>query len=302
MAAKMSLDSFDKKILDCLQDEADMALAEIARRVGLSTTPCWRRINRLQEAGVIRARVALLERKAVNAGVTVFVAVRTAQHNAQWLSRFAKAVASFPEVMDCYRMSGEIDYLIRLALPDIEAYDAFYKRLIAKVELCRRHLHVRHGGDQVHHAAPAQLPALGRAGVDGCERRLCRQLGEELAKALVAVAGAPAHRHAQEGTALAGIGLDQFVAMGRESRTIRPSWREGHAGAFALDERRQSLVATRAGIVELDGGRTVRRRRSPATTDGSGRQTPPTSCRSIGPAPCCWRRSPPCNDRRSRGP
>ena len=96
MAAKMSLDSFDKKILDCLQDDADMALAEVARRVGLSTTPCWRRINRLQEAGIIRARVALLERKAVNAGVTVFVAVRTAQHNAQWLGRFAKAVASFP--------------------------------------------------------------------------------------------------------------------------------------------------------------------------------------------------------------
>ena len=135
MAAKLSLDSFDKKILDCLQDDSGMALAEIARRVGLSTTPCWRRINRLQEAGIIRARVALLERKAVNAGVTVFVAVRTAQHNAQWLGRFAKAVASFPEVMDCYRMSGEIDYLIRLALPDIEAYDAFYKRLIARVEL-----------------------------------------------------------------------------------------------------------------------------------------------------------------------
>ena len=86
-------------------------------------------------AGIIRARVALLDRKAMNAAVTVFVAVRTAQHNAQWLGRFAKAVASFPEVMDCYRMSGEIDYLIRLALPDIEAYDAFYKRLIAKVDL-----------------------------------------------------------------------------------------------------------------------------------------------------------------------
>src|SRR5215467_5486016 len=82
MAAKMSLDSFDKKILDCLQDDADMPLAEIARKVGLSTTPCWRRINRLQEAGIIRAKVALLDRKAVNAGVTVFVAVRTAQHNA----------------------------------------------------------------------------------------------------------------------------------------------------------------------------------------------------------------------------
>ena len=82
MAAKLSLDSFDRKILECLQDNSDMPLAEVARRVGLSTTPCWRRINRLQGDGVIRARVALLDRKAVNAGVTVFVAVRTAQHNA----------------------------------------------------------------------------------------------------------------------------------------------------------------------------------------------------------------------------
>jgi Lrp/AsnC family transcriptional regulator len=135
MAGKIILDSFDRKILDCLQNDADMPLAEVAKKVGLSTTPCWRRINRLQEQGIIKARVALLDRKAVNAGVTVFVAVRTAQHSAQWLGRFAKAVATFPEVMDCYRMSGEIDYLIRLALPDIEAYDAFYKRLIAKVEL-----------------------------------------------------------------------------------------------------------------------------------------------------------------------
>lgn len=135
MPGKITLDSFDRKILECLQDDADMALAQIARRVGLSTTPCWRRIKRLQDEGIVRARVALLDRKAVNVGVTVFVAIRTAQHSAPWLARFAKAVASFPEVMDCYRMSGEIDYLIRLALPDIEAYDAFYKRLIAKVEL-----------------------------------------------------------------------------------------------------------------------------------------------------------------------
>src|SRR5258708_8301450 len=134
MAAKLSLDSFDRKILECLQDNSDMPLAEVARRVGLSTTPCWRRINRLQGDGVIRARVALLDRKAINAAVTVFVAVRTAQHNAAWLTRFAKAVPSFPEVMDCYRMSGEIDYLIRLALPDIEAY-GFYKQLIAKIDL-----------------------------------------------------------------------------------------------------------------------------------------------------------------------
>src|ERR1044072_7192130 len=106
MAAKMTLDSFDKKILDCLQDDADMALAEIARRGGPATTPSRRRITRLQEAGIIRARVALLERKAVNAGVTVFVAVRTAQHNAQWLGRFATAVASFPVVLDCSLIGG----------------------------------------------------------------------------------------------------------------------------------------------------------------------------------------------------
>src|SRR5262249_56760262 len=92
VAAKTSLDSFDRKILDCLQDDADVPLAEIARKVGLSTTPCWRRINRLQAGGIIRARVALLDRKALNAGVTAFVAVRTAQHNAQWLGRFAKAI------------------------------------------------------------------------------------------------------------------------------------------------------------------------------------------------------------------
>ena len=131
----LRLDEIDRRILRALQQDARLTTAQLAERIGLSTTPCWRRINRLQEQGIIRARVALLDRKALNAGVTVFVAVRTSQHSAQWLGRFAKAVASFPEVMDCYRMSGEIDYLIRLALPDIEAYDAFYKRLIARVEL-----------------------------------------------------------------------------------------------------------------------------------------------------------------------
>ncbi|QQS11998.1 MAG: Lrp/AsnC family transcriptional regulator [Rhodospirillales bacterium] len=130
-----SLDDQDRKILALLQRDATLAVSEIAAKVGLSTTPCWRRIQKLEEAGVIRRRVALLDRAALNAGVTVFVAVRTSQHNAQWLAKFAKAVADFPEVVDCYRMSGEIDYLLRLALPDIAAYDSFYKRLIAKVDL-----------------------------------------------------------------------------------------------------------------------------------------------------------------------
>jgi len=131
----MPLDPTDRKILALLQRDATMAVAEIAEAVNLSVTPCWRRIQRLERDGVIRRRVALLDRHALNAGVTVFVAVRTSQHTAKWLERFAAAVKTFPEVVDCYRMSGEIDYLLRLALPDIAAYDAFYKRLIAKVEL-----------------------------------------------------------------------------------------------------------------------------------------------------------------------
>ena len=129
------MDEFDKRILSCLQADSRLSLAELAERVGLSTTPCWRRVQRLQADGVIRAHVALLDRQALNLGVTVFVAIRTNQHNAAWLARFAKAVIEVPEVMDCYRMSGEIDYLLRLVLPDIAAYDRFYKRLIERVEL-----------------------------------------------------------------------------------------------------------------------------------------------------------------------
>lgn len=131
----VTLDAFDVKILNLLQRDATMPLAEISAQVGLSSTPCWRRIQKLEEAGVIRKRVALLDRGALNVGVTVFVAIRTQQHNARWLRDFARAVSGFPEVVDCYRMAGDIDYLLRLALPDIAAYDAFYKRLIAKIEL-----------------------------------------------------------------------------------------------------------------------------------------------------------------------
>jgi len=131
----ISLDALDIKILNLLQRDATMPLAEISSQVGLSSTPCWRRIQKLEEAGVIRKRVALLDRAALNVGVTVFVAIRTQQHNARWLRDFARAVSGFPEVVDCYRMAGDIDYLLRLVLPDIAAYDAFYKRLIAKIEL-----------------------------------------------------------------------------------------------------------------------------------------------------------------------
>lgn len=124
------MDAIDRKILACLQDTATLSVSEVADRVGLSTTPCWRRIQNLEKKGVIRKRVALLDRAQLNLGVDVFVAVRTSQHNIEWLEKFARAVSEFPEVVEFYRMSGEIDYLMRVVVPDIPAYDAFYKRLI----------------------------------------------------------------------------------------------------------------------------------------------------------------------------
>lgn len=125
----------DRKILNELQNNANRPVAEIAERVGLSTTPCWRRIQNLEKNGVIRGRVALLDRDRLNVGVDVFVAIRTHEHNAQWLKTFATVVARFPEVVEFHRMSGEVDYLLRVVVPDIAAYDAFYQRLISEVDI-----------------------------------------------------------------------------------------------------------------------------------------------------------------------
>ena len=131
----MHIDEIDRKILNLVQGDATMPVAAIAERVGLSATPCWRRIQKLEEAGVIRARVALLDPEKLNVGVTVFVSVRTNQHDLAWLDKFAGAVRDFPEVVEFYRMSGDVDYLLRIVVPDIAAYDAVYKRLIARVPL-----------------------------------------------------------------------------------------------------------------------------------------------------------------------
>ncbi|RLP80618.1 Lrp/AsnC family transcriptional regulator [Xanthobacter tagetidis] len=131
----MSLDPIDLRLLRLLQQDAELPLADLAERVGLSPTPCWRRIQKLEKAGIIRRRVALLDRKLLNAGVTVFIAVRTAKHSAEWLGEFAVAVRDIPEIVDFYRMSGEIDYLLKALVPDIAAYDALYKKLISRIEL-----------------------------------------------------------------------------------------------------------------------------------------------------------------------
>ncbi len=129
------MDAIDRKILDQLQRDATLSIAEIAERVGLSSTPCWRRIQKLEDTGVIRSRVALLDAEKLQVGVTVFVAVKTEDHSLEWLEAFAKAAAELPEVMEFYRMSGDVDYLLRIVVPDIAGYDAVYKRLINKVRL-----------------------------------------------------------------------------------------------------------------------------------------------------------------------
>ncbi len=129
------MDEFDRKILSCLQHDAGQSVADVAEQVGLSATPCWRRIRNLEKAGVVKGRVALLDRHALGLGTTVFVAVRTREHTEDWLDAFAKAVNEFEEVVEFHRMSGDIDYLLKVVVADITAYDEFYKRLIARVPL-----------------------------------------------------------------------------------------------------------------------------------------------------------------------
>jgi len=124
------MDRFDRAILEVLQQDSTRPVADIAERIGLGTTACWRRIQKLEEQGVIRARVALLDPAQLNVGVTVFVSVRTNQHAMDWLQHFHAAVAAIPEVVELYRMAGDTDYLMRIVVPDIAAYDGVYKRLI----------------------------------------------------------------------------------------------------------------------------------------------------------------------------
>ncbi|MEP3429569.1 MAG: Lrp/AsnC family transcriptional regulator [Roseibium sp.] len=129
------MDRIDRRILSILQEDCTVPVAEIGRRVGLSTTPCWRRIQKMEEEGVITGRVALLAPAKINAKVTAFVAITTSQHSEDWLKKFADVIQEFPEVVEFYRMAGQVDYLLRVAVPDIEAYDAFYKKLIAKIDI-----------------------------------------------------------------------------------------------------------------------------------------------------------------------
>jgi Lrp/AsnC family transcriptional regulator len=124
------MDKFDQAILTILQKDCTRPIAEIADSIGLGSTACWRRVQKLEEQGMIRQRVALLDPRQLNVSVTVFAAIRTNQHNADWLRRFHDLIAAQPEVVECYRMAGDTDYMLRIVVPDIAGYDAVYKRLI----------------------------------------------------------------------------------------------------------------------------------------------------------------------------
>ncbi|MEL7207697.1 MAG: Lrp/AsnC family transcriptional regulator [Actinomycetota bacterium] len=129
------MDETDRQILHLLQRDATLSVREVGEAVGLSPTPCWRRIKKLEDDGVIAGRVALVRPESVNLGVTALVMIRTNEHTKDWLARFVAGVQRFEEVVEAFRTSGEIDYLLKVRVPDIAAYDAFYQRLIEEVDL-----------------------------------------------------------------------------------------------------------------------------------------------------------------------
>jgi len=129
------MDSIDRKILTALQADATISIAELADKVGLSQTPCWKRIQRLEQQGVILGRVALVSPEKIGLGLTVFVEVQIPDHSVHWLDRFARAITSMPEVIEFYRMAGDVDYLLRVVVADMADYDRFYKKLIEEFQL-----------------------------------------------------------------------------------------------------------------------------------------------------------------------
>ena len=129
------MDAIDRKILAVVQQDASLSVADIGQKVGLSSTPCWKRLQRLEADGVIMRRVALIDPEKVGLGITVFVSVETGDHSQEWLAKFAEVVNALPEVMEFYRMAGDVDYVLRVVVHDMQSYDTFYKKLIATVPL-----------------------------------------------------------------------------------------------------------------------------------------------------------------------
>ena len=133
--ASRRIDTIDRKILTVLQENAALSVAEIGERVGLSSTPCWKRIQRLEADGIIKGKVALVDQNKIGLGLSVFVSVESGDHSDAWLKTFAEVVSAMPEVMEFYRMAGDVDYMMRVVVADMQSYDLFYKKLIGAVAL-----------------------------------------------------------------------------------------------------------------------------------------------------------------------
>ncbi|WGD53584.1 Lrp/AsnC family transcriptional regulator [Bradyrhizobium sp. CB1650] len=152
------LDSIDRKILMVLQEDASLAVAEVGDRVGLSSTPCWKRIQRLEANGVILKRVALVEQNKLGLGISVFVSVESADHSEAWLKKFAAAVSAMPEVMELYRMAGDVDYMLRVVVADMQGYDLFYRKLIDAVPL--KNVTSRFAMEKIKSTTALPIPAI----------------------------------------------------------------------------------------------------------------------------------------------
>jgi Lrp/AsnC family transcriptional regulator, cysteine-sensing transcriptional activator len=129
------LDAIDRKILRVLQEDASLSVSEIGERVGLSSTPCWKRVQRLKNEGIITGKVALVDQNKIGLGLSVFVSVESDDHSEPWLKKFAATVSAMPEVIEFHRMAGDVDYVLRAVVADMRSYDLFYKKLIGAVAL-----------------------------------------------------------------------------------------------------------------------------------------------------------------------
>ncbi|MBV9859430.1 MAG: Lrp/AsnC family transcriptional regulator [Alphaproteobacteria bacterium] len=164
------MDEIDRKLLQILQQDATLSIAQMAERVGLSPTPCWKRIQKLEAAGTIARRVAIVDPERVGVGLSVFVAVQAGEHTPEWLHTFSACIAAMPEIMEVYRMAGDVDYMLRVAVADMPEYDAFYKRLIALAPM--KNVTSRFAMERMKHTTAFPLHPLAfrdRRGGDGGE-------------------------------------------------------------------------------------------------------------------------------------
>jgi Lrp/AsnC family transcriptional regulator len=152
------IDAIDRKILHVLQEDASLSVAEIGDRVGLSSTPCWKRIQRLEAEGIITGKVALVDQDRIGLGLSVFVSVESSDHSDDWLKKFAAAVSAMPEVMEFYRMAGDVDYMLRVVVADMPSYDIFYKKLIGAVAL--KNVTSRFAMEKIKSVTALPVPAL----------------------------------------------------------------------------------------------------------------------------------------------